>query len=256
MRSSSNTRRWPDREGLAARATLVAAAVAGGVAVAGLAGAAMSSRSADKASDAQVAAADRGIDEQRRQFDMIQGLLKPYVNAGTGALTAQQNLTGLNGNDAQAAAIAALQASPQFTSAQKLGETSILQNASATGGLRGGNTQAALGQFSPALLSATINDQYAKLGGLTSIGQNAAAGVGNAGMATGNNVTNLLQQQGAAVAGGALAQGRADAGYINAFGTGLGTYASLGGFKQGSSAGGASSSAQLDQYYGAPAGTF
>ena len=87
------------------------------------------------------------------------------------------------------------------------GNDNILSNASATGGLRGGNTQAALGQFAPALLSQLLQQQYANLGGLTSIGQSSAAGVGNAGMQTGSNIAQLLQQQGAATAGGQIAQG-------------------------------------------------
>jgi hypothetical protein len=63
------------------------------------------------------------------------------------------------------------------------------QTPRATGGLRGGNVQAALGQFQPQLLAQLIDQQYSRLGGLTSIGQNAAAGVGNAGMSTGNSIT-------------------------------------------------------------------
>lgn len=186
------------------------ASLAGGI----LAGNAQKSAASD-AAGAQVQAAQLGIDEQRRQFDAIQKLLEPFVTAGTGSLTKQQDLLGLNGNGPQQQAITALQASPAFTSALKLGENSILANASATGGLRGGNTQAALAQFSPALLASTINDQYAKLAGLTSLGQNSAAGVGNAGVSTGNNVTSLLQQIGASNAGSALASGRASAGQWN-----------------------------------------
>lgn len=161
---------------------------------------------ADATRDANAAA----IAEQQRQFDAVQKLLQPYVSAGTSALGNQLDLAGLNGAEKQSAAIQALQSSPAFTSALKLGENRILANASATGGLRGGNTQAALAQFSPALLAATINDQYSKLGGLTSLGQNAAAGVGNAGMATGSSVAQLLSQTGAANAGAALSGGRAD----------------------------------------------
>ena len=161
----------------------------------------------------------------------MQALLKPYADAGTGSLAAQQNLTGLNGADQQQQAISALQNGPQFQSMLQQGEHSILANASATGGLRGGNTQGALAQFSPSLLAQTINDQYGRLGGLTSIGQNAAAGVGNAGMQTGNSITNLLQQQGAAQAGNALAQGRSTAGAWNSASSALGAFGGSGGFQ-------------------------
>lgn len=162
---------------------------------------------AQQASQTQAASAQLGIDEQRRQFDALQQGLSPYTSAGIPALGAQQNLLGLNGNGAQQTAIDGIQNGAQFQSMLQQGNDNILSNASATGGLRGGNTQAALGQFAPALLSQLLQQQYANLGGLTSIGQSSAAGVGNAGMQTGSNIAQLLQQQGAATAGGQIAQG-------------------------------------------------
>lgn len=208
---------------------MVAVAVGGAALVGGVYSANKQASAADKAAKAQSKAADAGIAEQQRQFDAIQKLLDPYVKTGTSALGGQQDLIGMNGAGPQAAAIQALQASPQFTSMLKQGEDSILANASATGGLRGGNTQAALAQFSPALLAATINDQYSRLGGLSSMGLGAATQTGSFGQASANNVTQLLQQQGAARAGGALAQGQAQAGYANAITGALGTYMGLGG---------------------------
>lgn len=177
-------------------------------------GAYLSSRSqkkaAQSAADAQGEASDAAIAQQNKQFEALQALLKPYTQAGTSALGAQQNILGLNGGAAQADAINGIQGSQQFRILQQQGENSILQNASATGGLRGGNTQAALAQFSPQLLNQLVQQQYSNLGGLTSIGQNAAAGVGNAGMNNANQISQLLQSQGAAQAGSALAAGQAN----------------------------------------------
>lgn len=174
-----------------------------------------SSESVGGASQAQQQSAQGGIDEQRRQFNAMQMLLKPYVTAGTGALEQQQALLGIGSPGAQQQAISALQGSPQFAALQQQGENAMLQNASATGGLRGGNIQAALAQFRPALLSSLIDQQYGRLGGLTAIGQNAAAGVGNAGMTTGTNIAQLMGQQGAAQAGGILGQQSGLTGGIN-----------------------------------------
>lgn len=177
------------------------------------------------AAGTQAASAQAGIEEQRRQFDLTQKLLGPYAQAGEGALSAQQALIGLAGPEAQAAAIRNIEMSPQFTSMVAQGENALLQNASATGGLRGGNTQAALAQFRPNLLSGLIQQQYQNLGGLTTTGANAAAGVGSAGMATGANVANLLQQQGAATAGGQLAAGQS---YLpQAIASGFGVFSGL-----------------------------
>lgn len=188
-----------------------AAAVVGGA----LIGAYATSEAADTAADAQKSSADRAIGEQRRQFDAVQKLLAPYSNAAvsqdgkSGSLIAQQDLLGLNGRDAQQAAIKNIQDSAQFGELYRQGESAILQNAAATGGLRGGNVQAALAQFRPQLLNQLINEQYTKLGGITSIGQNAAAGQGNAGMQSAAGISALMQQQGAAQAGRAMAQGQA-----------------------------------------------
>jgi hypothetical protein len=187
-----------------------------------LTGAQAQADAATQASQTQGASAQAGIDEQRRQFDAYQQMLQPFVNAGRGSLAGQQDLLGLSGAPAQQSAINAIQSSPQFAALQQQGNNAILSNASATGGLRGGNVQGALAQFSPNLLSGLIDQQYQRLGGLTQIGQNSAAGTGSAGLQTGNNVAQLLQQQGAATAGGQLAQGGVGA-------SGFGTLAGLGG---------------------------
>lgn len=198
----------------------IATAIAGSAVL----GAVVASSSASKAADAQRDSAQAGIDANDRQFAAIQEMLAPYRQAGQQGLGGQLDLAGLNGGGAQQTAIDALQRSPGFMASQQLGETGILQNASATGGLRGGNTQAALAQFRPALLAATINDQYARLGGLSSMGLGAAGQTGQFAQAATSNVTNLLQQQGAASAGAALATGRAFNGAIGGIGQGLGMY--------------------------------
>jgi hypothetical protein len=191
----------------------------GGAIGGALGGAFEGKESVSQASDVQQQAAQGGIDEQRRQFDAVQRLLQPYTQAGAGALAQQQALLGMGTPEAQQQAINALQSGPQFQALQQQGENAILQNASATGGLRGGNVQGALAQFRPALLSGLIDQQYSRLGGLASLGQNAAAGVGNAGMSTGTNIATLLGRQGQAQAGGILGQQSALTGGINqAFG--------------------------------------
>jgi DNA-binding transcriptional regulator YiaG len=186
------------------------------------------------------------IGEQRRQFNMVQQVLSPYVNAGKqaledlkpyqqaglDALSGQRALIGLDGSDAQGQAIQGLANSPEMAAYIQQGENALLQNASATGGLRGGNTQAALGQFRPGLLAGMINQQYDRLGGLTGLGANttgmvfqtgasAAAGQANAGMQVAGNIGNALSnyagQAGSAynnlAAGGSAAMGQMGAAY-------------------------------------------
>ena len=171
-----------------------------------------SSMQADAATEAagiQAGAAGAGVAEQRRQFDALQALLKPYTEAGLPALAQQQALLGLQGPEAEQAAIERIRGGETFQALAGQGEEALLQRASATGGLRGGNIQAALAQFRPELLSSLIEQQYGRLGGMTTLGQRSAAGVGAAGMETGSNISNLLAQQGAARAGGELGEAKA-----------------------------------------------
>jgi len=206
-------------------AELAGIAVGGSTLISGM----MQADAASSAAGIQGAAAQAGIDEQRRQFDTVQKLLKDYTEAGPGALAAQQELLGLKGPEAERAAIERISGGETYKALAAQGENALLQQASATGGLRGGNIQAALGQFRPQLLSSLIDQQYGRLGGMTSLGQASAAGVGAAGMQTGTNVANLLGQQGAAQAGAEIAQGKAFGAIPSAISGGLGLFTGLGG---------------------------
>jgi hypothetical protein len=234
------------------------------------------SRSTELAIAEQRRASEAAIAEQRRQFDKVQTLLQPFTQAGTTALQglspfaaagapalqAQQAFLGLQGPEAERAAIERISGGETFRALAQQGEEALLQQASATGGLRGGNIQGALGQFRPALLASLIDQQYSRLGGMTalgaettdrlaSLGQASAAGTGAAATSSGTAIANLLsgqgtsvanlltgqgaaanlaqQQQAAALAGGQLAAGRASAAIPSAISTGLGTYIGLGG---------------------------
>jgi len=174
-----------------------------------LIGSSMQSSAAGQAAGIQSGAAEAGIAEQRRQFDALQSLLKPYTEAGLPALEQQQSFLGLRGPEAERAAIERISGGERFKALAGQGEEALLSRASATGGLRGGNLQGALAQFRPALLSNLIEKQYGQLGELATLGQSSAAGVGTAGMNTGARIANLLGEQGAAQAGGIMGQSQA-----------------------------------------------
>lgn len=203
------------------------------VGVAGVANSVIQGNAASRAARAQQQGAQMGIDEQRRQFDAAQAVLAPYVDAGTEALTGlkpyieagpealrqQRVLAGLEGPEAQREAINLLAANPEFQALTRQGEEAMLQSASATGGLRGGNIQGALAQYRPKMLQDYINQQYSRLGGLTALGQQtstnvaqlgqaSAAGQATAGLRTAENIAGLYGDIGASRAGNALAQGQ------------------------------------------------
>jgi len=190
---------------------------------------------------AQSAAADEAVGAQEGSLQKIYNLLKPYMEAGQPDLTQPyiqaggqalqgiQGLLGLRGAGEQQSAINQIQQGAQFQELARQGEQGILQNAAATGGLRGGNVQAALSQFRPALLNQLIESQYGKLAGLTSmggtaaqnllgIGQQTAAGLATAEQQAAANIGNFLTQKGAAQAGGILGAGKAYAGLYQGLG--------------------------------------
>lgn len=185
-----------------------AAAIAGAGIVGGLISSNAQKKAAKSAANAQTAASDASIAEQRRQFDLSQQLVQPYVNAGVGALGQQQNLMGLNGTSAQQTAINNLQNSPFFQSVYKQAENALLQNAAATGGLRGGNIQGALADNRMNMLNTAYQNQLQNLGNLVTLGQNSATNTGTNAMAMANNIGNLNTNIGQAQAGYALARGQ------------------------------------------------
>jgi len=205
-------------------------ALLGGAVTGGLLSADAQKSAARTAATAQAQAAELSIEEQRRQFDAITELLQPYVKTGESAIGGQMALAGLQGPEAQQSAITALEQGPQYEALVRQGEEALLQNAAATGGLRGGNVQGALAQFRPQMLSNLIESQYSRLGGLTNVGQASASRQAAAGSAAAGNISNLLQQQGAAGAGAALASGQAAA---NLFGDITGTIGTIAGMSQG-----------------------
>ena len=200
--------------------------------VGGITGAKQAGEAAERAGQVQAGAAEAGIEEQRRQFDKLVELmstyvavgqpgiegLRPFQEAGARAFEQQQALTGLLGPQAQQQAVTQLAQSQEFRGLVQQGEESLLQRASATGGLRGGNVQAALAQFRPQMLQQQIETQLGRLGGiagtglgvserLASIGQAAAAGQAAAGMGSAGAIGDLLGQAGAARAGGIIGRG-------------------------------------------------
>jgi len=184
-------------------------------------------------------AAGRGYDGGYRSGDadragIMEGAISNYRSGAYGTDEEALKLFGytadpnaLTPEAEQKAAIAAMESSPYFQAMSKQSEDAILQNASATGGLRGGNTQDALSKNRPILLQNLIDKQLANLQGLSGQGLGAATNLGNAGMGAAGQVGAAMQQQGAAQAGGILGQSNAMTGMLGQVG---GIFAGSGGF--------------------------
>ena len=174
-----------------------------------------------QADAAQAEASRKALEEVKAANLQAEELLAPYMSlapeniqrlnlyqtAGTQALQQQSALAGLEGPEAQRAAIANLEANPEFQAIARQGEEAILANAAATGGLRGGNTQAALAQFRPKLLQAYIEQQYSRLGGLSGQGLDVSTGLLDRGFGAISDIANLRTGTGATAAKLALGSG-------------------------------------------------
>lgn len=176
-------------------------------AAAAIGGAAINSSAASKARKAQEKAADQQLAYQRERDAQQRADFAPYRDAGATAIGMQGGILGLNGPAAQQAAINSLQGSPLYQSLYRNGEEAVLQNASATGGLRGGNTQRSLADFGSDTLAQVIQQQLANLGGISQLGAGVTQTGAQIGQANTNQQSAAAGARGDATASGALAQG-------------------------------------------------
>ncbi len=182
---------------------------------------------AGKAGQAQANAANMAIEEQRRQFGVIQNNLAPYMAAGGAALgNLQERLPFLTSPITMDQAT--LERTPGYQFTQEQGLRGAQNALTATGLGRSGAAVKAASRFNTGLADQTYqtqfnleninrNNTYNRLLGLTQVGQNAAAGVSSGALATGQGVANSMIQGGNAQAGGIMGS----ANYLNQGAQGL-----------------------------------
>lgn len=175
--------------------------------VGSLIGGGKAKKASKNAEAAQLEYLNKAIAEQQRQFDVTRADYQPYLQSGLGGLSGLSDLIGINGADAQSAGLVNVQNSPMLASVIRNGEEALLANASATGGLRGGNTQRGLADFRSDAFADQLNQQIARLAGLAGLGQGATDSVSAFGANASNNISNTLGQQGQVRAGGILTRG-------------------------------------------------
>ena len=185
--------------------------------------------------------ADAGIAEQRRQFDITQGNLQPFQEAGVGALGQQQALLGLSGQDAQNEAFAAFNESPGQRFIRDRAQRNLTRNASAIGGLGGGNVRSALVEQGAGFAQQDFNNQFGRLGQIAGQGQAATTNLGQFGAQSAGNIANLQQTGSQARASGILGGQQAESQFRSDL-IGLGGMA-LGAFGGGGAAAGLPSAA-------------
>lgn len=198
------------------------------------------SNAAKDAQEAQMYMMQQAIAEQRKAYKEGKQMLEPYSQAGLGGLQSYLAMLGQSGNEAQQAAIAGLEQTPGYQAQLGAGQRAILQNASATGGLRGGNVQQGLAEFGSGLFGQYYNQQLDRLGQLQNQGLQTQSGLANLRAGNAANISSQYNAMGEAQAQGILAQQAAQNDMYSGMASGLGGLSGMFGGSGGKSKGGKS----------------
>lgn len=187
--------------------------------VGGLIGGGKAKKASRRAEAARLEAINKGIAESARQFDITQKNFASEQAFGEKGIAAYSDLVGFNGEDAQASAIGNLRNSPLYQSLFNNGRDAILANASATGGLRGGNIQDGLARFSADTLASVIENQLGRYGSAINVGSGADTTIGAFGEGAVNAQNNLRLGGAEARANGLLTRAGINAQNFQNFGS-------------------------------------
>ena len=163
----------------------------------------------DDAADAQVESAQQGIDLQKQMFDQMQQNLSPFMQFGVGMLPQLQ--MAMQPLDSDQLMADYLKSGEYAMLSDQARQKQAAQNEAMRlmGSSAGANAMAAI---TPQLATqymgrktAEHQDQYNRLANAVNMGLNAASGTGQAGMNMASQAAGLMQQQGAARAGSAVA---------------------------------------------------
>ena len=197
-------------------------AAAGISAVGSILGGNSQKKAAEQAARVQQQAVQQGIEEQRNMLGTARGDLQPYASFGQEQLPNLQNLLTAQGQADY------LQNNPLFQNSLGLVNEQSAAMAAARG--RGGS-----GGFANELMRNYLNtalpflsNQQNMVFNAAGMGQNAAAGMGNAALQTGQNIAQMMGAGGnagaAGIIGGANAKSDMFSGIANAAGMGLSAF--------------------------------
>ena len=181
-----------------------AAWAAAASAVAGLAGAAISSSAAKSAASKQAASANAANQTIKDQYAQTRADLAPYRDSGSTALGQYQGLLGLNGKDAQSAALSKYTESPFLSQLVDRSTKAVEASRAARGGLFSGAAAQEIGDRAGQLYLGDYNNYLSRIGGLVDTGAGAATQTGQFGANAASGQANSLLAAGNAQAGGSI----------------------------------------------------
>lgn len=183
---------------------------------------------AENAEDAQYAATQQALAEQRKAYEEAKSGLSPYTQMGTDSTALISRLFGLGG---QPSDMSSFFTSPGYKFRLQQGEDAIGRSAAANGGLFSGATGKALNDYAQGQASQEFNSYLDRLFGMSNNGQTAATNLGSMRMGNGANLANLQTQIGTNQANRIMNQS-------NALASGLGDLAGTGNVPSGGGGGG------------------
>lgn len=181
---------------------------------------------AKSAANKQARAAQAAGQQQQQMFEQGLALSQPYIDAGQQALGGLQSLATPEG---QMRAAQQYAGSDLYQGMLASGSENVLRNQSATGALRTGQADFALGSLPIQLQQQYLNSQRQQLQGLAGMGAQAAGQAFGGYQNLGNTMGQTTQQAGAYQAQAGQAMPNAIAGSIGDI-AGLGLYGAMGGF--------------------------
>lgn len=199
-----------------------AGAIVGGSLISGYLG----SNATQSAANTQAQSAGQATALQGQEFNTLQNNMQPYMQAGSAALPRLQQAAGSTAQGYNPSFSYNPSQDPYYQFQLQQGTQNILNQSTAMGGgLDSGNTLQSLMQYGQGLAGQSYQQefnnwlsqnsqalgaqgqQYQQLYGLAGMGQNAAAGVGQGAIQTGQLMGNNITGAGNAQAAAQIAQG-------------------------------------------------
>ena len=159
-----------------------------------------------KAARARAAGITEGISEQQRQSAQTRRDFEPTIAGGQAAADQEAAFLGLQGKDAEQAAIDSFIESPGQAFLRQRAERALTRNAAALGGLRGGNVLTALQEQGIGIAAGQLGERKDRLSMVANRGVNALSN--RAGLESGYsaNIANLQAGRGDVLGSGIEAQ--------------------------------------------------
>lgn len=171
------------------------------------AGGYFAAQAAKKAAKLKLKMQREAIAEQRRVAGVAEGLYRPGAELWQPALSKLTNLSGLGGRRAQEEAYGEFVESPGVAWLRARGMQGIERSNAGQG--RTGRTLLDLSKFNQGLAEQDFGNYYGRISDIANRGERAVGATANAHLGVGNNITNILNDEGDTMADGAIGVGNA-----------------------------------------------